>query len=92
VDGNHKGKLNLSLIVYDRYENVISREDQVIGLDIKPDAYTVFQSTGVQIHAVLAVPKGNYWLRTGVFDQGSRKVGTMEVALSSVVPLLASAK
>jgi hypothetical protein len=38
------------------------------------------------------MPKGQYWLRTGVYDQGSRKVGTMEVALSSVVPLQASAK
>ena len=50
----------------------------------------VFQNTGVQLHSELAVPKGNYWLRTGVYDQGSRKVGTMEIALSSVVPLQVS--
>jgi VWFA-related protein len=50
--------------------------------------YAVFQSTGVQLHADLAVPAGgNYWLRTGVYDQRSHKVGTMEVALSSVVAL-----
>lgn len=90
--GKHRGKLNLSLIVYDRYENVISREDRVVELDIKPDVYAIFQSTGVQLHAELALPKGNYWLRTGVYDQGSHKVGTMEVALSSVVPMLASTK
>jgi hypothetical protein len=90
--GLHKGRLNLSLIVYDRYENVVWREDHRIGLDIKPDAYAIFQSTGVQLHADLTVPNGNYWLRTGVYDQGSRKVGTMEVPLSSVVPLEVSAK
>jgi hypothetical protein len=91
-NGLHNGALNVSLIVYDRYENIISREDHVAELSIKPDAYTVFQQTGVPLHAELAMPKGQYWLRTGVYDQGSRKVGTMEVALSSVVPLQASAK
>jgi len=90
--GRHRGKLSFALIVYDRYENVICREDRVAELDIKPDAFAVFQSTGVQLHAELALPKGNYWLRTGVFDQGSRKVGTMEVSLNSVVPMPASTK
>ena len=90
ADGLQRGVLNFSLIVYDRYGNVISREDHVAELNIKPDAYAVFQSTGVQLNAELAVPKGNYWLRTGVYDQGSRKVGTMEIALSSVVPLQVS--
>jgi hypothetical protein len=79
-------------MVYDRYGNVISREDHLAALNIKPDAYTAFQQTGVQLHAELAVPKGNYWLRTGVYDQGSHKIGSMEVALSSVVPLQASTR
>jgi VWFA-related protein len=92
ADGLHKGKLNFSLIVYDRYENIISREDHLAELNIKPDVYASFQQTGVQLHAEIGVPKGNYWLRTGVYDQGSRKVGTMEVALGSVVPLQVSTK
>jgi VWFA-related protein len=91
-DGLHKGAINISLIAYDRYGNIASRKDQVVALNIKPDVYTVFQQTGLQMHAEIEVPKGQYWLRTGVYDQGSRKVGTMEVALSSVAPLQASAK
>jgi hypothetical protein len=47
---------------------------------------------GVQLHAELAVPKGNDWLRTGVYDQESRRVGIVEIALSSVVPLQVSTK
>jgi len=87
-DGLHRGMLNVGLIVYDRYGNVVSRQDHVAQLNIKPDVYAVFQSTGVQLHADLALPAGgNYWLRTGVYDQRSHKVGTMEVALSSVVAL-----
>ncbi|MGD0628697.1 MAG: VWA domain-containing protein [Terracidiphilus sp.] len=88
--GLHKGELNLSLIAYDRYGKVASRKENLVELNIKPDAYAVFQQTGVQMHAEIGVPKGQYWLRTGVYDQGSHKVGTMEVALSSVVPLPAA--
>jgi hypothetical protein len=91
-DGLHKGVVNISLIAYDRYGEIASRKDHLVNLNIKPDVYTIFQQTGVQLHAEIAMPKGQYWLRTGVYDQGSRKVGTMEVALSSVLPLQASAK
>ncbi len=86
-DGRHKGVLDVSLIAYDRYGKIGSRKDFLVPLNIKPDVYTTFQQTGVQLHADIGMPKGQYWLRTGVYDQGSGRVGTMEVALSSVVPL-----
>jgi len=89
-DGLHKGMLNLSIIAYDRYGKVASRKENVVELNIKSDAYAIFQQKGVQMHAEIGVPKGQYWLRTGVYDQGSHKVGTMEVALSSVVPMAAA--
>ncbi len=86
-DGNHEGKLNISLIVYDRYGKVVSRKDHLVGLSIKPDAYAVFESSGLQLHAEIGAPKGNLWLRTGVYDQASRKVGTLEIPLGAVKPL-----
>jgi hypothetical protein len=89
-DGLHKGAVNVSLIAYDRYGNIASRKNFLASLNIKPDIYATFQQTGVQLHADIGMPKGQYWLRTGVYDQGSGKVGTMEVALSSVVPLQVS--
>jgi VWFA-related protein len=92
ADRMHKGALNVSLIVYDRYGNIINREDHLAELNIKPDAYAMFQNTGVQLHAQLAVPTGNYWLRTGIYDRGSRKVGTMEIPLAAVKPLQTAAK
>jgi VWFA-related protein len=84
-NGLHNGMLNLSLIVYDRYGQVATREDHLVVLNIKPDVYAVFQKTGVQLHAEIRVPKGQYWLRTGVYDQASHKVGTLEVPLAAVV-------
>lgn len=88
TDGSHRGTLNVSLIAYDRYGRIGGRKDQIVALNIKPDAYAVFGKSGVQIHEEIEVPgKGQFWLRTGVFDQASHKVGTMEIPLSSVKPL-----
>ena len=89
-DGLHKGTLNLSMIVYNKYGRATSREDHLVNLSIKPDVYAVFQKTGVQMHGEIMAPKGQFWLRTGVYDQDSRKVGTMEVPLSSVKDNVAS--
>jgi hypothetical protein len=84
ANGLHTGMLNLSLAVYERYGNTASRKDHRVALSIKPDAYAAFQQNGLQLHAEIDVPKGQYWLRTGIYDAAARKVGTMEVPLSAV--------
>jgi VWFA-related protein len=87
-DGTHKGQLNITLLVYDRFGSIVNHEEHLVDLNFKPDAYAAVQKAGVQLHAQLLVPaKGNYWLRTGILDRTSRKVGTMEIPLSAVVPL-----
>jgi len=92
-DGTHKGKVNITLLVYDRFGNIVNHQEHLVDLSFKPDVYAAVQKAGVQLHADLAVPaKGNYWLRTGILDRGSRKVGTMEIPLSSVVPLQQASK
>jgi VWFA-related protein len=89
-DGLHKGTLNLSMIVYDKYGQVASREDHLVKLNIKPDVWAIFQKDGLQLHGQVQVPKGQYWLRTGIYDEGTRKVGTLEIPLSSVHDSVAS--
>ena len=90
ADGTHKGMLNVSLLAYDKYGKVASRKEHLVALNIKPDVYAIYQQSGLPMRTEVEVPKGQYWLRTGVYDQGSRKVGTMEIALDSVVPVQAS--
>jgi hypothetical protein len=92
ADGNHNGALNVTLIVYDKYGTVANRKDHIVQMKLKPDVYKIFQQTGVQLHAEIEVPKGQFWLRTGVYDQATHKVGTMEVPFSSVKPLETAAR
>ncbi|UWZ85590.1 VWA domain-containing protein [Occallatibacter riparius] len=90
-DGNRTGTINLGLIVYDKYGQIVSRREHLVALNIKPDAWEIYQKNGgLQLHADVEVPKGQFWLRTGVYDASTRKVGTMEVPFSSVHPLEAS--
>jgi VWFA-related protein len=84
TDGLHTGSLVVSMIVYDRYGNIVTRKDHIVALNIKPDIYKVFEKTGVQLRDSVEVPRGQYWLRTGVYDPSTRKVGTLEVPLSAV--------
>ncbi len=93
-DGLRHGALNVSWVIYDRYGNAVSHEDHLVNLAFKPDAYAAVLKAGVQLHAQLTIPKGgnDYWLRTGVFDRDSRRVGTMEIPLSAVKPLETAAK
>jgi len=92
-DGTRKGTLTLSLIVYDKYGQIASRREHMIALNIKPEMWETYQKNGgLQLHSDLEIPNGQYWLRTGVYDATSRKVGTMEVPFSAVHPLQASAQ
>lgn len=85
--GVHHGVVNITLLVYDRYGKIVSHQEHLVGLDIKPDVYPLFQTRGVQLHADVVTPKGNYWLRTGIYDQHSRKVGTLQIPLAAVQPV-----
>jgi hypothetical protein len=72
------------MIVYDRYGNIVTRKDHIVALNIKSDIYRIYGKTGIQLRDWVEVPRGQYWLRTGVYDPSTHKVGTLEVPLSAV--------
>jgi VWFA-related protein len=87
ADGAHDGILNFTLLIYDRYGKIIDHQVYVAALNIKPGEYATYEKAGVPLHADIATPKGNYWLRTGIYDESSRKVGTLEIPLAAVKPV-----
>lgn len=84
ADGAHKGTLHVTLIVYDRYGEISMRRDHRVAVSLTPEAWAIDQKTGLKVHAELNIPRGQYWLRTGIYDPSTHRVGTMEVPLSSV--------
>jgi hypothetical protein len=90
ADGIRRDKLNIALVVYDRYGQVVTHEEHIVELNVKPDVYPIFEKNGVQLHGAVNVPKGEYWLRTGIYDERTHKVGTMEVPLRLVKDAVAT--
>jgi VWFA-related protein len=91
-EGIYRGTLHVSLLVFDHYGQIANEQSRLITIHANPDQFAVYQKAGVQLHFEIDTPKGDYWLRTGVLDQATHKVGTMEVALSAVKPLVAAAE
>jgi VWFA-related protein len=87
ADGQHTGALSVSVLAYDRYGNIVSRRDTQATIGIKPEAWEIYQKTGLLFGTEIPVPKGHFWLRIGVYDQGSGKVGTLEIPLDSVTTI-----
>jgi len=84
-DGVRHCVIEVSLVAYDRYGAPVYSQSKPLDLALDPNLYAASERTGVQIHEAIDLPKGDLWLRTGIFDRASARVGTLEVPMSSVV-------
>jgi hypothetical protein len=48
---------------------------------VQPEAYAQFLQSGIQLHQVIDLPKGELYLRTGIYDPASGHIGTLEIPL-----------
>jgi VWFA-related protein len=88
-EGTRTGTLVVGLTVYDRYGQVVNQQARRAALTLTPEVYAVVKTSGLKIKAKFEAPAGQYWLRTGVYDEGSTKVGTLEISLTAVKPIVA---
>jgi VWFA-related protein len=91
VDANdiRTGILVVGLTVYDRYGQVVNQQARRAALTLKPEVYAAAKTMGLKLKAKFEAPAGQYWLRTGVYDEGDAKVGTLEIPLAAVKPVVA---
>jgi hypothetical protein len=68
---------------------VVNQQARRAALTLKPEVYEAVKTTGLKMTAKFEAPAGQYWLRTGVYDEGSTKVGTLEIPLAAVKPTVA---
>lgn len=89
ADGTRTGTLVVGLTVFDRYGQVVNQQARRAALTLKPDVYAAVKTMGLKMKAKFEAPAGQYWLRTGVYDECSTKVGTLEIPLAAVKPVVA---
>jgi VWFA-related protein len=90
-DGVHHCALSAMIFVYDADGALLNSTGGGIHADIPADRYAGLLQSGIHFHQDISVPvKGEYFLRIGIHDETTNKVGAVElpiVAVSKLPPL-----
>jgi VWFA-related protein len=84
-DGVRHGSIEVTLLGYDRDGNPLNWMVRMLQLTLPPDRFAVVQQKGLFFSLEIDVPPSGLYLRSGVYDLGSNKAGTLEIPLSSLV-------
>jgi hypothetical protein len=84
-DGVRHGSLEVTLLGYDRDGKPLNWMVRMLQLTVRPERYAVIQASGLSFSLEIDMPSSDVYLRSGVYDQGSSKAGTLEIPLAAVV-------
>jgi VWFA-related protein len=84
ADGSHHGTLEVALVAYDPEGIPANWVIRRYPLSIKPDVYAEMLKSGMHAHLEIDIPEGDLFLRTGLHDAGSGKIGTLGIPLAQV--------
>ncbi len=82
-DGIRRGGIEAMLIAYDfdgkPLNVVVGKFDVKLG----PKVYDEVKTLGIQLRQEIDVPQGDFYLRTGIYDRGSARTGTLGIPLAT---------
>jgi VWFA-related protein len=94
-DGDYRGYLQFVTYVYDQDGRLVNRVEDLVRANFTQALYAHVIATGLPFHQEVSVPmKGEYYVRVGLHDLGSNRVGAVEVPVATVkdlAPLTVSA-
>jgi VWFA-related protein len=82
ADGDHTVKLQFAFDAYDLNGRLLGAHAQNVALNLTPDRYAEFVKSPVVFHEAISFFPGPLFLRIGVLDSTSNKVGTLEIPLT----------
>ena len=91
-DGGRRGNIELMLVAYDREGKPLNFVVTNGQIQLQPKVYAGLLQVGLQIHKEIDVPKGDVYLRTGIYDLGSNTAGTLGMPLREAPTPAAAAK
>ncbi len=84
ADGARRKPLGVALMVFSQDGKPLNWVRCDINLLVKPEQWATASTEGIPFHLEIDAPQGDVYLRTGVYDPSTGKVGTLEVPLSAV--------
>ncbi|MGD0797473.1 MAG: VWA domain-containing protein [Acidobacteriaceae bacterium] len=85
-DGTHTGSLEFDIGAYDSGNRLINSLSQTLHMPLAPDEYADFIRTPFKFSQQLDLPPGPAYLRIGILDPTSNKVGTLELQITVPKP------
>jgi VWFA-related protein len=82
VNGTYSGAIEFDIVAYDALGNLVTSRSQTLNLPLTVDEYADFVQRPFQFFQQLDLPPGQFFVRAGILDRTSNKVGTMEFPLT----------
>lgn len=87
ADGKHHGSLAFVTVIYTPDGQTVNSLQTNADLTVGEKDYALMLKNGIGALQQIAIPvKGNYFLRVGVHDLGSDRIGVLEIAADQVHP------
>jgi VWFA-related protein len=84
-DGTHQGAIGFDVLVYNQDGVVVNSATSLIKANLSTEAFDKLLKLGVQFQQPISVPvKGTYYLRVGIHDIASNRVGAVEIPVISI--------
>jgi VWFA-related protein len=83
--GVRRGSLEVSLVGYDRDGKALNWIVRELQLAVPPDRFAEVNTMGFPVHLEIDLPTSDIYLRSGVYDLGWNRAGTLEVPLTAIV-------
>jgi VWFA-related protein len=85
-DGIHRATVEVMLVAYDRIGRPLNLSVASSEMSLPGNVFAEAQRIGIQVHREIDAPNGGIYLRTGVYDLGSGKAGTLGIPLGEKIP------
>jgi hypothetical protein len=82
-NGTHNGSLELDIAVYDADEKLVTGLSQTVKMPLSDDKYKQFIQGPFRFSQQIDLPAGQLFVRIGILDRTSNKVGTLEIPLTA---------
>jgi VWFA-related protein len=92
ADGMHHGRVEVTLLSYDRDGTPLNWMVRILEVRVPREHYEQAEANGVGFNLEFDMPAACVYLRSGLYDMGSNKAGTLEIPLAAVVASAAAGK
>jgi len=89
-DGRHQLEFEVTQAVYDAGGHRLNFTDLGGEMDLTPEQDAAAQEHGLHFHQEIDVPASQVWLRLGVEDKLSGRIGTLEIPLAAETKQIAA--